>query len=281
MRQNARLSWSVALAIGIPVLALTGCPGLIGGTSPTPTPTTAPSTAPSTAATTTPAPTPTPKFTSGQDYTGRLVFGGNSPAATQSIELRFPTNSSSGVRVATVSTTVDGYFQIKDLSAASYQFLFDPATATASSATTNFTDLYVTDAIAKPKVGADNNTAGFTMDAGWALGPEPAVSAATASTGTVTFKWTKVAAQTGVAAGPLEFQVVVRNVADTTKSWSSAWADRAQVTWGFKQGTETDSPTGTAIPTGATHWQVKWRTKDTTDGSKAFGQSHWIPLTIN
>ncbi|MBM3266417.1 MAG: hypothetical protein FJZ01_02110 [Candidatus Sericytochromatia bacterium] len=69
MRQNNRLSWSLALAIGIPVLALTGCPGLVGGTGPSPTPgattaaTTAPTTAPTTAATTAPTTAPATRKT--------------------------------------------------------------------------------------------------------------------------------------------------------------------------------------------------------------------------
>lgn len=54
MKHNTRLSWTVALAIAAPVMALTGCPGLIGGNPTGASPT------PGTATSPTPAPTPTP-----------------------------------------------------------------------------------------------------------------------------------------------------------------------------------------------------------------------------
>lgn len=54
MKHNTRLSWTVALAIAAPVMALTGCPGLLGGTPTGASPT------PGTATSPTPAPTPTP-----------------------------------------------------------------------------------------------------------------------------------------------------------------------------------------------------------------------------
>jgi len=281
MRQNTRLPISVGLALAIPVLALTGCPGLFGPTptgsgSPSPTPTTT-----SPTPTPTPAATPTPRFTATDNqYTGQLKFSGAAPTASQSIVLRFTTDNT-GTRVATVSTTVDGYFQVKGLSESSYQFLFDAAAAEATGSTTNFTDLFVTDSIAKPKLGADNMTPGFVIDAGWALGPTPAIGGAVTKGTSYTFKWTKLTAQTGVAAGPFEYQVVVKNVADSSKSWSSAYADRAELAWNFKQGSEVDTATGTDIPTGSATVQIKWRTQGTTNGSKAFGQSLPIPFSIN
>ena len=250
------------LALALPVLGLAGCP--MPGTT-----------------------TPTPIFTGTNAYTGQILeFGKAYPGAT-SIQLRFPTNSTSGIRSAAITTDASGDFMVPTATAteSSYQFVWDLGGATASATTASFGDLVVTDPITKPVVGKDNVTPGFTIETGWHLDPGVGVNATMSVTNGATFSFSTFSPQGApAAAGPFEYQVFLQDAAGD--QWSSAThafgttASSASIAWNGLIGANSDSPSGAAFPTGAAAYMIKWETQGVTDGSKAFGQSLWIPVTL-
>ncbi len=250
------------VALAMPVLALAGCP------------------MPNTTS-------PTAIFTGTNAYTGQVTqFGKAYPGAT-SIQLRFPTNSTSGVRSTVMTTDASGDFMVPTATAteSSYQFVWDLGGATASANTTSFGDLVVTDPITKPVVGKDNVTPGFTIETGWHLDPGFAINATMSVTSGATFSFSTFAPQGApAAAGPFEYQVFLQDAAGD--QWSSAThafgttAASASIPWNGNIGSNSDSPSGNPFPAGSAAYMIKWETQGVTDGSKAFGQSLWIPVTI-
>lgn len=72
-------------------------------------------------------------------------------------------------------------------------------------------------------------------------------------------------------------------VADASKSikFSSAWATATSRTWNGKAGSETDSPAG-SVMAGPAYYQIKFRKAGTAYGGEGYyGQTKWVPITIN
>ncbi len=258
---NSHVRRAVAgIALAVPVLALAGCP-MPGAT------------------------TTTPIFTGTNSYTGQVTqFGKAYPGAT-SIQLRYPTQTG-GSRSSVITTDASGDFMVPTTTAteSSYQFVWDLGGATASTTTTSFGDMIVTDPVTKPVVGKDNVTPGFTIETGWHLDAGIGVNATISATTGATFSFDTFAPQGApAAAGPFEYQVFLQGAAGD--QWSSAFqafgttAASASIAWNGQIGS-TGSSNGGAFPAGAAAYMIKWETQGVTDGSKAFGQSLWIPVTI-
>lgn len=235
-------------------------------------------------------------FTGAADYTGKVMVFGEEPKAERTVSARFPANLT-GARVATVSHDVKGLFQFENLKEGPYQFITEPPFSTGSAAayavqhakevdagTKNYLELAVTDPLARPKVGKDHKTPGFMWEVGWKPQPSPAVGA-TVTGSAAAFAFTAYSAN-DVMKGPFEYQIFVESKAATTSAhptkwqWSSPYRNATSFTWNGKEGSETDSAAGTAFPAGAARYMIKFRTAGVTDGSKAYGQSHWVVLTL-
>lgn len=261
----------VGLGFAVPVLALaTGCPLLNKATTPTP------------------APTANYANQATDAYTGAVQSFGQPYAGMTEVEFRNPA-SNSGTRTAAVTTDANGFFEVSNTviptASGSCQFIW-PITsgATASASTANFTDLYVSDPIANPTVGKDNHTPGFTVDIGWHLNPSLGANAtASLASKAINFGFSSLSSQTGVAAGPFAYQIFLKDSAGN--EWSSAWNPVANsastsITWDGTIGVGANAPGGSPAATGSATYQVKWQTQGVTDGSKAFGYSQWIPVTL-
>ncbi len=113
------------------------------------------------------------------------------------------------------------------------------------------------------------------FDLKWEFRPTVAPNATFTTGGT--FSWSNNANFPGA-----EYQLAVADAGKSVR-FSSAWSSSTSRSWNGRMGTETDTPAGASM-SGQAYYQVKFRKAGTVYGSQGqgfYGQTKWVPITIN
>lgn len=222
----------------------------------------------------TPTAAPTFEFDAASLLTGKVTYDGGKveyadPNYTQQVEVK---EAGATNRLTVKAPLQEGmYFQFKDLTAGkAYQAIIDYTGAEPTKAEdVNAIRLYVS-APATASTTATDPMLSFDLE--WVLNPSPGFNA----TSSVPVAFSFSAIQNLEA----EYQVRVATTANSTV-WSSAWGTGTSVSWNGKEGTETNTPGGTAAAAGKYKYQVKFRKKGGTyGGANVYGETQLIPFNL-
>lgn len=204
---------------------------------------------------------------------GRVTFNGGNPGQALTLGLKKFDGSAWQKLNRTTTTDNSGNYAFTgtDLTAGRYQVFYDDQGSVVTDPTTNTVGIY--NSAGSEVTAAASATIGF--DVGWAFSPSITPNS-TFSIGTSTFGFAANSNAPGA-----EYQIAVGDAAKSVK-WSSAWASTTSFAWNGNEGSETNTPTGTARPEGAHFYLVKFRKAGTTFGGEGFyGQTKWVPFTLD
>ncbi|HBN09861.1 MAG TPA: hypothetical protein DD435_14855 [Cyanobacteria bacterium UBA8530] len=222
-----------------------------------------------------PATTPTattPETPTVSAFKGTIKFGGETKSGL-TLGLKQKSGTDTWQRLTTTTTSAsNGTYSFKDLANGSYQALYDDGGQTVTEADVNTAGIYVTDPIEVSSTQASTPVIDF--DIYWPVNPNPAPNA-TFTVGQ-SFAWSSNTNASGA-----QYQILVAN-SGKTSLWSSAWGTNNTVAWNGKQGSETSTPAGTDVTAGSYLYQIKFRKAGGTfGGGNFYGQTKWIPFTLN
>ncbi|MEB3187851.1 MAG: hypothetical protein VKP72_10485 [bacterium] len=258
---NRLFAQGLALASVATLVAIAGCDmaNLPGSTKPSSAPSSSPSSAPSA----TPAPLNT--------IYGKANFGGGDTGAEVSLFLKFFNGTSFVKQNQTTLSDTKGNYSFADLTLASgkYQVCYDDGGQEVTASDVNTVGVLVGESFQYTA----GTPASKSFDLKWEFSPTVAPNATFTKGGT--FSWANNSYFPGA-----EYQLAVADASKSIK-FSSAWATSTSRTWNGKAGSETDSPAG-SVMAGQAYYQIKFRKAGTAYGGEGYyGQTKWVPITIN
>jgi hypothetical protein len=215
----------------------------------------------------------TPSATPGP-ITGKVNFNGGNTGQQLTLGLKKFDGQNWNKTGITVLTDSNGNYTFPTNSAITpgqYQVFYDDGGQVVTSASVNTDGVFVTD----PQTLAQGGTLTFNFDVYWPFNPSPAPSG-TFTRGTSTFGFS---ANPEVSTSTTQYQVLVANAASAS-IWSSAWSSQAGgVQWNGNAGSGAN-PGGTAEPAGLHYYLVKFSNGGNFGGSNYYGQTKWVPFTL-